>query len=802
MLKNYLKIALRHVHRNRLHATIHILGLAVAFSVCTLLFLISYFHLSFDSFHKEKSRLYQTSRFENNTQGPQLTSNMPLPIAEALRTDIADIEATVIINRGRPENISFQDKELNRVIVRTDPQFFEVFNFPVVSGNEVTALSGIQDIALSESTANDIFGETNPIGKELKVGKTGAEQIYIVSAILKDAPKNSSIRFDAIARIESFANYVENKNNWGSNAHNVFVKISEKSNPQQVESKLVPFVEKYYQEQLEQLKIEHPESAKTSELLSLGLTNIEDVHFGRRGAPKALIYAIMALGAFILLIACFNFINLNMAQSFKRSRELGVRKTLGAYKMQLFLQLWGEAFFVYFIGFVIGIALTSQLIPAFNAQFGGGVEISTLLEPTFLVIMTVVFIGVTLIAGGYPALKMANFGLVEILKGKVSTKKPGMLRNSLLISQFAISTLLICTSIIAAQQLDFLKQKPIGFEKEQVISIPIGYQNDGRKVLTRMRNELAGDPTFVNIAGSGGNLGRGRDRSTSRSIVSFVYGENQIQTDWLLGDFDFLKTLEIPIVEGRDFNKNFATDTVNAVVVTESFVKAMGESDPIGKYFGGEDETSGNRIIGVVPDFNVHSPSEQTLPVAIHLSANEAINYIFVKVRSDDPAEAMGRLEPVWKNVGEKTVFNASFLNENLQAWYEMERVITSIFGIASGIAIFLSCLGLFAISLMVIQLRIKEIGIRKVMGASVSSIVSMLSVHFLKLVSVGLLIALPLAWFAMQRWIQGYEYRIEISPFTFILVGVLVASVAVLTVSFHAIKAALMYPVKSLRTD
>ena len=802
MLKNYLKIAWRNAQRNKLHASIHIIGLAVAFAICTLLFLISYFHLSFDSFHNEKSRLFQTTRFENNAQGPQLTSNMPLPLTQALKSDIEDIETAVIVNRGRPENISYQNKDLNRVIVRTDPEFFELFNFPILSGDAKTALSNIQDIALSESTAKAIFGEQNPIGKELKIGKIGAEQVYTVSALLKDAPKNSSIRFDAVARIESLADFAENQNNWGANAHNVFIKISEKSNQQQLESKLVPFVEKYYPDQLTQLKMEHPETAKTSELLSLNLTNIEDVHFGARGAPKALIFAIMGLGAFILLIACFNFINLNMAQSFKRSRELGVRKTLGAYKKQLFFQLWGEAFFIYFIGFVFGMLLASQLVPAFNAQFGGGVEISTLLEPSFLIIMGGVFLMVTLIAGGYPALKMANFGLVEILKGNVSTKKPGLLRNTLLIAQFSISTLLICTSIIAAQQLGFLKQKPIGFEKEQVISIPVGYQNDGRKVLARMKNELAGDPTFVSIAGSGANLGRGRDRSTTRSIVSTEYRQNQIQAYSLLGDFDFLKTLQIPIIEGRDFNKNFATDTVHAVVVTESFVKAMGESDPIGKYFGGEDEMSGNRIIGVVPNFNIHSPSEQALPVAIHLSAKEPINYIFVKVKSDDPASAMGRLEPVWEKVAEKTVFNGSFLDENLQAWYEMERVITSVFGIASGIAIFLSCLGLFAISLMVIQLRFKEIGIRKVMGASVRGIVSMLSLHFLKLVSISLLIALPLAWFAMEKWIQGYEYRIEISPLTFIGVGFLVALVAILTVSFHAVKAALVNPIKSLRTE
>lgn len=803
MFKNYIKIAWRNIKRNKLHSFIHVIGLAVAFSICILLFLVAYFHLSFDSFHKEKDQLFRISRFENKLQGPQLSDNMPLPLSTALKADIADLEESVVVSRGRPENISYQDKNLNRPITRTDPGFFKIFNFPILRGNMETILSDIQNIALSESTANDIFGKVDPLGKELKIGKPGEERFYTVSAILKDAPKNSSVRFDAVARIETLPEYATNRNAWGSNAYTVFVKTSEKSDPQLIESKLVPFVEKYYPDQLAQLKIEHPEALETSELLSLSLTNIDDIHFsGGKGAPIVLIYALIGLGAFILLIACFNFINLNMAQAFKRSRELGVRKTLGAYKKQLFFQLWGEAFFIYFIGFVTGIAMAIQLVPTISAQFGGGIEISTLLQPAFLAMMAGSFFIVTLIAGGLPALKMANFGLVEILKGNVSAKKPGALRNSLLVGQFTISALLICVSFIAAQQLDFLKQKPIGFEKDQVISIPVGSQNDGRKVLARLRNELASDPTFVSVTGSGGNLGRGRDRTTSRSIGGLTYNENQIQTDWLLADFDYLETLQIPVLKGRDFDKTFATDTIDAVVVTESFVKAMGETDPIGKYFGGDDETSGSKIIGVVPDFNAYSPSEQTLPIAIYLSGDEAINYIFVKVESDNPVIAMERLATIWEKVVDNGPFNASFLDENLQAWYEVETTLTSVFGIASAIAIFLSCLGLFAISLLVIELRTKEIGIRKVMGASIKSIVSMISLHFLKLVLISLLIAIPLAWYAMENWIQNYEYRIDINPLTFIGVGFLVALVAVLTVSFHAIKAALANPVKSLRTE
>lgn len=802
MFKNNLKLAWRNLRRNKLHSFINITGLAIAFSISIVLFLVAYLHLSYDSFHEDKEQLFRTSLFTNSIQGMGISSTMPLPLKSALETEIPGVDAAIRI-MGTIENISYQDKSITRSVTRTDKDFFEIFNFPVLVGTKTTAIADIHNIALDESTAMAIFGDTDPIGKEVEIGKKGNEKTYTVSAVIQNAPKNSSIRFDAVARIEAMDDYVVSNTRWDLNNCNVFIKLADNSNSQLVQSKLSSLVERYYPQQLAQLKTERPEIEITSDLMSLNLTNIKEIHFsGPKSAPLLLIYAIMALGIFILLIACFNFINLNIAHAFKRSRELGVRKTLGAFKGQLFGQLWGEAFLLYFIGFVLGVALATQLVPFFNAQFGGGIDISTMFELEFIAIVFGVFLLVTFVAGGYPALKMTNFNLVQILKGNVSKRKPGVLRNSLLVSQFALSSLLICVSIIAGQQLDFLKSKPIGFEKEQVVSIPVGSVEDGRKVLDRMRNELATDPNVISIAGSKNNLGRGRDRRTGRENVDFIYNQNQIFTDWVLADYDYLKTLGIPVVKGRGFSRDYATDSVNAVVVSESFVKAMGEEDPIGKFFGGETSTSGNRIIGVVPDFNVVSPSEETMPVVLHLSASESINYIFVKTRSDNPQLAMQNLYLAWEKVTSGSEFNASFLDENLQAWYEAEKTLSTIFGLASAIAIFLSCMGLFAISLLVIESRTKEIGIRKVMGASINTVVTMISFQFLKLVLLSLLIALPIAWFASQSWLENYEHQVQISPFTFILVGIVVVLVALFTVSYHTIKAATANPVKSLRTE
>lgn len=785
-----------------MHAFINISGLAIAFSVCILLFLLCYFQFSFDTFHDDKERLFRISLISNPGSGEEGNTNLPLPLKAALEQDIPGIEKVVRVNMGRRENISYQDKNIEQVVLRTDPSFFEIFNFPVLRG-DTTPLKELQGIALSEHTAEALFGEQDPIGKQVQIGPESAVQSFTVSAVVKNAPGNSSITFDAVARMETKADYAQTATNWSAGSSNIYIKTEPQTSIPQLEEQLSLVVDKYYAATLAQLKRDHANPEGAEELLVMDLTNMEDVHFsGDKGTPKALIYAIMGIGIFILMIACFNFVNLNIAQSFSRSRELGIRKTLGASRFSIFLQLWGEAFLLYFIGFILGILLTLQLVPIFNSHFDARINPATLVAPGFILIIILIFLLVTLVAGGLPALNLVNFRLVEILKGKVTTGKPGVFRNALIVGQFAISALLISISWIASQQLNHLREIPLGFVAEQVVSIPVGEKDDGRKILKRLRNEFAQNPNVLSITGAGNNLGRGRDRTTSRTTVGIDYQGKHIEADWLLTDYDYLETLSIRLQKGRDFNRAIASDSIHAVVVTESFAKEMGEADPVGKYLGRENGEGGTLIIGVVNTFNAYSPSGGTRPIVMHLSPKQRINYIFVKVSLADYQQTMEMLETAWEKHSSHAAWNASFLDENLQAWYEQEQILTAVFGIASGIAIFLSCLGLFAIALIVIEMRIKEIGIRKVLGASVGTIVRMISAHFLKLILVSLILALPLAWFAMQTWIEGYTYRIELNPLTFLYVALLVSLLALATISFHAIRAALVNPVKTLSAD
>jgi putative ABC transport system permease protein len=540
-------------------------------------------------------------------------------------------------------------------------------------------------------------------------------------------------------------------------------------------------------------------------LYALRLQNLANVHFatevsGGKGTPVALIYALMGIAFFILLIACINFINLNVARSFIRAREVGVRKSLGALKNQLFVQIWGEAAVICFFGFLTGVVLSILLLPTFNATFQGKLSLEYMLEPDKMAIMVGLFLLVTFIAGGYPALQMSKFNAVEVLKGKVSLKRPGVLRNSLIITQFTLSSLLICCTVIAVQQVDHLRKQPLGFQKEEVISIPVGNKINGKLALRRLRNKLDGDPGVVSLTGSGVNLGLGLDRSSSRSVIGFTFKEKEVSTDWLGVEYDYLKTLNIKLLDGREFDPTYPADSLDRVIITESMAKMIGEKNPVGKYFQTDTAGAKIQIIGLVPDFNLYSSKDEKKPITIHLQ--QTPNYIFVRVTPQSLSASMEKLKAAWKEISPESEFKGSFMDQNTKNWYKEEERLSQVFSMASGIAILLSSLGLFAVALMVIEQRTKEIGVRKVLGASISNLVFVLSKDFVRLVLISILIATPIAWFFMQKWLNNYPYRIEINPFVFVGVGMGAIIVAVVTVSFQSVKAALMNPVKSLKSE
>ena len=802
MFRNYLKIAIRNIWKSKGYAFINILGLSVAFCVSVFLFLIAYFQLTFDDFHKDKERIYQTYFFVNDPEKPAKASSMPLPLTPALKSEFPEIEGITRIVNGS-DVVEYKGKYFDKQVQFIDPDFLKIFTFPLVKGSAETALSDLSSIIISEHMAKAVFGNENPMGKRLMLGMDARKREYIVSGVLADFPENSTIKFDAFVRTENLNEYQQQKDHWDAYSHSVYLKLKPNADQLAVEKRMKSFVKKYFSESIASLKKKGAKPDERGDIYALRLQKMANVHFDRDisgGAPVALVYALMGIAIFILLIASINFINLNVARSFIRAREVGVRKSMGALKTQLFFQIWGEAAVICFLGFSVGLLLAVLLLPNFNATFQTKLTLDYIFEPDKVALIMTIFVLVTLLAGGYPAWQMSKFNAVEVLKGKVTMKRPGVLRNALIVTQFALSSLLICCTIIAVQQVDHLKTQPLGFQKEEVISIPVGSKVSGQKAITLLRNKLADDPQIVAISGSGVNMGVGQDRSTSRSVIGFTFNERDVSTDWLGVDYNYLKTLNIKLLAGREFSEAYPSDSLDRVIITESMAKMIGEPNPIGKFF--QTDTAGARIqiIGLVPDFNLYSSKNEKKPITMHLSRDPG--YIFVRVTPQSLTGSMDKLKGLWKEITPESEFKGSFLDENTNNWYKEEQRLSFVFSLASGIAILLSCLGLFAVAMIVMEQRTKEIGIRKVLGASIPGLVLVLSRDFVKLVLIAIIIASPLAWFCMQQWLKDYPYRIEINPMVFVGVGFAAISIAILTVSFQSIKAALLNPVDSLKNE
>jgi putative ABC transport system permease protein len=809
MFRNYLKIALRNLWKSRGYAAINVFGLATAFCICLFLFLVAYLHLTFDSFNADGDRIFQTYLFANDPEKPTKSGGMPLPLAPALKNEFPELEGATRVVVGTKSLVEANGKYFDKLINFTDPDFLTVFSFPLLQGNRNSALRELSSVVISENMAKDVFGTQNPMGKRLRIGNNGTEKDYIVTGILANVPDNSSVQYDALVRVENSPMYQGSKENWGDFSHAVFLKLPPKVDQATFEGRLKPFTQKYFQRQIDDLTSKKAQPDQQGDVFAVRLQKLSDVHFNReisanRGTPIAVIYVLISMASFILLIACFNFINLSIARSFKRAREVGVRKSLGALKSSLFVQMWSESALICCVGFMAGAGAAYLLLPVFNAALGAKLNLATIWQPGFMAMIAGVVALVTLLAGGYPAWQMTRFDTVSVLKGKVSLKRPGVLRNALIVTQFTLSCLLACCTVIAVQQVGHLRNSPLGFDKEQVISIPVGNQVSSRQVLGRLRNKLANDPTVLAITGSSVNLGKGKDRVSTRSTMGFKYKGRDISSDQLLIDYDYLKTLNIKVMAGRDFNRAYGSDSVNRVLITLSMAKQMGEANPVGSLLGDDDDSTGNKsqIIGIIPDFQLYSVADEAKPITMHLSNTEPINYVFVRVAPQSMAGAMEKLKKAWAEVAPQSEFIASFIDENIDAWYQDEEQLSQVLSLASGIAILLSCLGLFAIALLMIEQRTKEIGIRKVMGASIPGIVLLLSRDFVKLVLIALCVAVPLAWFGMQQWLNNYSQRVSISPWVFVGVGFSALVIALLTVSFQSVKAALMNPVKSLRSE
>ena len=427
---------------------------------------------------------------------------------------------------------------------------------------------------------------------------------------------------------------------------------------------------------------------------------------------------------------------------------------------------------------------------------------SLLYQPVVVVSLFAMLLLVSLIASGYPSFIMGKLKTVEILKGKISLKKPGVFRNALIVAQFVIAIVLICTTVIIYQQFQHLRNAPLGYNTESLITVPIKKYESGKEIVEKMRTLLSSQSSVTSVSGSDVNFGLGKDGSTSRTSYGFDYNGKSVGTDFMAANYDILKTLNIPLKEGRDFSTAYAADTTNSVIITESMAKQLGEKNPVGLSFYADSSRPKWNVIGVIPDFHLYSLYDKSQPLTICMNSNSFISYALIRVNTQNPTSTLELIKKTYAQVEPGVEFKGSYADENIDRWYTNEKRLSSMFSIASLVAIILSCMGLFGMAFIIIRQRIKEIGVRKVLGASVSGIMALVTKEFIKPVFIALIVATPIAWWAMHKWLQDFIYRINIHWWVFVLAGVVAILIAILTVSFHAVKAAISNPVKSLRTE
>ena len=807
MLQSYLKIAFRTLWKHKTHTLINVVGLAVASAACLLLFLTASFHLSYDRFHKKADRIFQPYFLSTNREGVEKESgSMPYPMLPALKAEFPEIVGASLI-RWSSGGVRYGDKTFGKMVRTCDPDFLTMFTFPMVKGDAKTALNDLGNIVISENMAKDVFGKTDPMGKALLLNQNGTWKNFVVTGVISDFPDNSTEQYDAFIRTENVTEYQQYKADWSHSDSGMYIELAQAVDRQLFEKKLNAFVLKYMGGSMKERQANGYAKNSRGQQVSLLLEPLADVHFDTdmttgQGISKTYVYALLIIGLFILAIASINFLNLTIAQSATRSREVGVRKSLGAGQGQLMGQVWGETGLLCLVALVLGLGLTYALMPQFNKLLQTHLSLANFLTPTTLLAIGGGFVVVTLAVGGYPSWVVARFNAVEVLKGKLQLNRPGLLRNTLIISQFTIACLLTACTLVMVQQLSYLREKPLGLNQDQVISIPIGSELDGQTALHRLRNQLADQPNIVSVSGTGVNIGAGLDGSSSRMQYGFMYNKRELRCDWLRVDFNYLKTLQIKLVQGRDFNPAFPTDSSLAVVVSQSFAKQMGEVNPVGKFIQPDSAKPKFQVVGVVADFNLYSLHQKAEPLVLHLDKARSLSYLLVRISPKNLTSAMETAKSAWKRIAPKQEFNGSFVSENTERWYRKEQRLSTIFSTAAGIAILLSCMGLFAVALISIEQRTKEIGVRKVLGASIGSLVALLSKDFLRLVLVAIVLATPLAWWAMNNWLGDFAYKISMPWWVFVLTGGLAIIIAFVTIAFQSVKAALMNPVKSLRSE
>lgn len=799
MLKNYLKITLRNIKRNKAFSFINIAGLAIGMACCILIVNYIVFEGSYDRFHENADNIYRLNTLlEIGGRGGNLASTNH-PIGDYLKENFTEVTNSAKFRRYKYGQtlIEYEDhKFFENRIYYADASVFDVFTFPMVVGDPKTALKSPHSIVLTESYAIKYFGEDHPIGKILKLDNS---EDYTVTGIIEDLPRNTHFPLNMLLSFESF--YVKNpqlKGRWtGDFEVHTFVLLEEAYNYKELETKFPAIVEKHLGNLLKAVggKVEYS---------MLPLMDIH-LHSDFLNEPTgqsdiSYIYAFSAIAFFILLIACFNFMNLSTARSAKRANEVGMRKVLGANKTKLVYQFLGESLILSTFAYFIAVGLAELSLPIIRSLTS--IELGIFFTDIPLLIMIsvgFVFI-VGLVAGSYPAFFLSAFKPVSILKGSLRTGPASYrFRSILVVFQFAISVFLFISTIIILNQIRFMKNRNLGFDREYLVFVQF-FDDSLRSSTETVKNELLKIPGITHVSATSHIPGHGA-RHNGYVPEGFAL-EESIMMGRISVDSDFITTFGIDLIDGRNFSPEFSTDEDKSILINETALKEIGWDDPLGRRIREiDDKMLPKTVIGVVRDFHTDSLHNPLEPVLIGFNPKD-FRYIAVRLGPGNISETMALLEKKWKELDSTGTFDYAFLEESLIGQYRSEERLSDIFSYFSILAIFIACLGLFGLASFTAEQKTKEIGIRKVLGAPVSGIVFLLSKEFTKWVFAANILAWPIAYFVMQKWLQNFAFRISLGIGTFLLAALLALLIALITVSYQSLKTALANPIESLRYE
>ena len=796
MLRNYFVIAFRNLWRNKTFSAINIIGLSIGLACCMLIFLYTKDEISYDRFHQNKNQIYRITATMIDQKGHEefKTGKTGMVPGPAFKQDIPEIEKFVRVSTDE-HVIRKGNQTFDQPIMFADDNFFSVFSFPLISGDPQKVLSNLNSMVLSDDAAKKYFGTTDVIGKTLELQFNDKFEPFVISGVAKKSPQNSSIKFDLLLPMK-FQEKIDPDNHWINFFISTFLVLNPKTDPAVVLAKM----KKVFDEKAKGEIKEARERFNFTSSVSWGLQPLLQIHLSKDYSAQDELsdasnptysYILTGIAIFILLIACINFINLTIAQSLKRSKEIGIRKVVGGQRAQLIRQFLGESFIVCFLSFTLAIILATVALPIFNDLANKRLSLSYLLDIQLVTGFIVLFFITGFAAGFYPALVLSGFNPVQTLYKRVKLSGKNYLSKILVVVQFGLAALLIISTFFIYAQFHYITHAELGYNDKDIAIVNLDWKAS-QQLVDLFKTELSKNKSIHLVAAHN----RGRRGTTAKA------DGKDIQFDYDRIDDQYLPALQIPIVKGRNFSTDFPSDSTQSVLINETFAREAGWKDPIGKTVDFFWRNRKLTVVGVVRDYHFRSLKEKIAPQLFTAEPESNLAQLNIKISPDNIPQTLQFIEKTYKRLVPFYPFNYEFKNETNIREYESDKKWKQIISFAAILTIFISCIGLLGLAVLSAEQRTKEIGIRKVLGASVSSIVQLVSNNFLKLVLLANIIALPIAWWAVSKWLQNFAYHIVIHWWVFAIAVLITLLIAFFTVGFQAMRAAVANPVKSLRTE